>query len=237
VKEKLIKYYNGIAHSRDKWKRRNRLYHRTIRRYYQFAIPRGSSVAEIGCGTGDLLFAVKPGRGLGIDFSEEMIRIAREKFPQLEFRVADAENMDIHETFDYIIVSDLLSSLIDIQIALRSIRKMCHDKTRLIFSSFNYMWEPILKMGELIRLRQKQPYQSWLSVKDIENLLYLEGFEGIKLEKKLMLPKYVPLIGFIFNRIFANLPLLSNLDLILFLSARPVVTQHRPGTKKGTSRT
>ncbi len=227
MKEKLIKYYNGMAASRDKWKRRNRLYHKTIQKYYRFTIPPGSSVAEIGCGTGDLLFAVKPGRGLGIDFSEEMIRIARNKFPQLEFRTADAEKMDIDETFDYIIVSDLLSSLIDIQTALRNIRKMCHDKTRLIFSNFNYMWEPILKLGELIRLRQKQPSQNWLSVKDIENLLYLEGFESIKLEKKLLLPKFVPVIGFIFNRIFANLPLLNHLDLIMFLSARPVVTKHR----------
>jgi ubiquinone/menaquinone biosynthesis C-methylase UbiE len=227
MKERLIEYYNGIAGKRDKWKRRNRLYHKTIRKYYQFTIPPDSSVAEIGCGTGDLLFAVKPERGLGIDFSEEMIRIAREKFPQLEFRVADAEDMDIHEKFDYIIVSDLLSSLVDIQVALRNIRKMCHDKTRLVFSSFSYFWEPVLKFGELIRLRQKQPYQNWLSVKDIDNLLYLEGFESIKLEKKLLLPKYVPVLGYIFNRIFANLPFFNALDLILFLSAKPIVTQRR----------
>ena len=206
MKEKLIAYNDQLAPKRDKYKKRNGLYYRTIYRYYTFSIPVNSKVAEIGCGTGDLLYRVKPSIGLGIDFSGEMIRIARDKYPQLTFKVADAEDMDIMDTFDYIIVSDLLSSLRDIQAALKNIRKLCHDNTKIIFSNFNYIWEPLLKLGELFRIRQKQPLQNWLSVKDIENLLYLEGYEMIKLERKLLIPKYVPVLGFIFNRFFANLP-------------------------------
>ncbi len=223
MKEQLIEYYNRTAGSRDKWKRRNRLYHKTIRKYYLFTIPENRTVAEIGCGTGDLLHDVKPSRGLGIDFSQEMIRIARGKYPELEFRLADAEDMDIDEKFDYIIISDLLSSLIDIQAALRNIRKMCHDKTRLVFSSFNFLWEPVLRMGEFFRLRQKQPCQNWLSITDIENLLYLEGYESVKLERKLLLPKYIPIIGFIFNRILGDLPVVNHLDLIHFLTAKTLI--------------
>jgi len=226
MKEKLIQYYNGIAQTRDKWNRRNHLYHKTIRKYYQFTIPENSSVAEIGCGTGDLLHQVKPVRGLGIDFSQEMIRIAKEKYPELEFMLADAENMAIGEKFDYIIVSDLLSTLVDIQSALKNIKPMCHKGTRLVFSSFNFLWEPILKFGELIRLRQKQPHQNWLSVKDIENLLNLEWYESIKLERKLLLPKYVPILGYIFNRILANLPVINRLDLIHFIIAKPIIWEH-----------
>lgn len=223
MKEERIAYYNQIAPKRDKYKKRNRLYYRTIYKYYTFTIPAGSKVVEIGCGTGDLLYRVKPSVGLGIDFSEEMIRIAREKYPQLKFQVADAEEMDPDEKFDYVIVSDLLSSLHDIQAALKNIRKLCHNQTKVVFSSFNYIWEPFLKFGELLRIRQKQPLQNWLTIKDIENLLYLEGFEPIKLERKLMIPKYIPVLGFIFNRIFANLPGLSSLDLINFLTAKPLV--------------
>lgn len=227
MKEELISYYDRIAGTRDKWKRRNRLYHKTIQKYYRFTIPENSSVVEVGCGTGDLLNAVKPSRGLGIDFSPEMVRIASEKYPDLEFTCADAGEVKLKETFDYIIISDLLSSLIDIQATLRNIRSMCHENTRLVFSSFNYFWEPVLKFGELIGLKKKQPYQSWLSVKDIENLLHLEGYESIKLETKLLLPKFVPLIGWLFNRIFANLPLIRSLNLIIFLSARPLYEKRK----------
>jgi len=227
MREKTIEYFNRIAKSRDKWKRRNRLYHKTIRKYFQFTIPENSRVAEIGCGTGDLLHSVHPEKGLGIDFSEDMIRIAREKYPDLDFRVSDVESMEIEEKFDYIIISDLLSSLLDIQVALRNIRKMCNENTRLVLSSYNYFWEPFLKIGELIGLKKKQPFQNWLSIKDIENLLFLEGFESIKLERKLLLPKYVPVIGFIFNRILANLPVLNGLDLINFMTAKPISEGHK----------
>ncbi len=227
MKEKLIAYYNQVAPKRDKYKRRNRLYYKTIYKYYAFTIPENSKVVEIGCGTGDLLYRVKPSMGLGIDFSEEMIRLAREKYPQLVFMVKDAEDMDLKETFDYIIVSDLLSSLHDVQAVLKNIRKLCHDNTRVVFSSFNYIWEPFLKFGEMLRVRQKQPLQNWLSVKDIENLLYLEGFEMVKLERKLLIPKYIPILGFLFNRILANLPGLSSLDLINFLMAKPMVHERK----------
>ena len=222
MKEELIAYYDQVAPKRDKYKKRNRLYYRTIYKFYRFAIPENSRVVEIGCGTGDLLYRVKPSVGLGIDFSPEMIRIARQKYPSLKFLVDDAETMKVKETFDYVIVSDLLSNLHDVQAALKNIRNLCHNGTRVVFSSFNYIWEPFLKFGELLRIRQRQPLQNWLSVKDIENLLYLEGLEMIKLERKLLIPKYIPVLGFIFNRIFANLPGIRTLDLINFIMARPL---------------
>ena len=227
MKENLIDYYNRIAPKRDKYKKRNLLYYNTIYKYYKFSIPVNSKVAEVGCGTGDLLFRVKPSVGLGIDFSQEMIRIAREKYPQLTFRVADAENMDLQETFDYVIVSDLLSSLQDIQKALHNIRKLCHANTKVVFSTFNYVWEPLLKLGEVFHIRLKQPLQNWLTVRDLENLLYLEGFETVKLERKLLIPKYVPVLGFISNRILANLPFFRSLSLINFLTAKPLVHERQ----------
>ncbi len=223
MKERLIAYYDQVAPKRDKYKKRNRLYYRTIYKFYRFAIPENSRVVEIGCGTGDLLYRVKPSVGLGIDFSREMVRIARQKYPSLRFLVDDAETMEVKETFDYIIVSDLLSNLNDVQAALKNIRSLCHNGTRVVFSSFNYIWEPFLKIGEFLRIRQRQPLQNWLTVKDIENLLYLEGLEMIKLERKLLIPKYLPVLGYVFNRIFANLPGIRTLDLINFITARPLV--------------
>jgi ubiquinone/menaquinone biosynthesis C-methylase UbiE len=223
MKENQYAYYDRIAPRRDRYKKRNRLYYRTLYKYYRFSIPEGSRVVEIGCGTGDLLYRVKPARGLGIDFASEMIRIARGKYPQLEFQVGDAEDLRIEEKFDYVIVSDLLTSLHDVQAALKSMRKLCHNQTKIIFSNFNYIWEPLLRFGELMRIRQKQPLQNWLTVKDIENLFYLEGYEMIKLERKLLIPKYLPVIGFIFNRIFANLPGIRSLDLINFITAKPAI--------------
>lgn len=51
-------------------------YHKRLVELYRFAVPDGMKVLEIGCGNGDLLAALNPARGLGIDFSPAMVELA-----------------------------------------------------------------------------------------------------------------------------------------------------------------
>ncbi len=220
-KSELIGYYNNSASDRLKWKKRNAFFQRFIEKSYSFIIPENSKVLEIGCGTGDLLNAVKPFYGVGIDYSERMIEIAKDRFPGLHFYIDDIEDLSLTETFDYIILSDLIGSLWDIQLALKNVKTLCHSKTRIIISYYNFLWEPVLKMGEWLGLKKKQPLQSWLTIKDIEALLLLADFETIKVEKKLLVPKYIPLINGLFNTFLGNLPLINQLCLSRFIVARP----------------
>jgi ubiquinone/menaquinone biosynthesis C-methylase UbiE len=221
----IFDYFEKTAPKRDKWKRRNRFYQRTIERQFAFIIPEGSVVLELGCSTGDLLNAVKPKKGIGVDFSKSAIDIAKQKYPQFEFHLADALDFTPKETIDYIIISDLLTSLWDVQSFFSKVRSYVTPRTKIIISSFNYIWEPVLKMGETIGLKAKQPLQNWLSIKDIENLLHLENFEIIKVEKKLLFPKYIPIFNLIVNKFLANLPGFNSLDLIQFITARPVYSE------------
>lgn len=218
-------YFEQIAPKRDKWKKRNRYYQKTIERQFAFIIPEGSTVLELGCSTGDLLNAVKPGKGIGVDFSATAIDIARQKYPHLEFQVADAMEFTPDIAIDYIIVSDLITSLWDVQAFFRKLRSYVNPRTKIIISTYNYLWEPLLKLGENIGLKAKQPLQNWLSIKDIENVLYLENFEVIKVERKLLLPKYIPVVNYVVNKFLANLPIINQLDLIRFISARPVYAE------------
>jgi ubiquinone/menaquinone biosynthesis C-methylase UbiE len=215
-------YFNSIAPVRKKWKKKRKYYNRSLERYFSFFIPSGSRVLEIGCGTGELLNAVKPLYGVGIDFSEEMINIARESFPEYKFMVDDIEELQLNEKFDYIIMSDLTMSLWDIQRAFQCLDNVCHEKTKIVISNYNFLWEPILKLAEKLKLKLKQPNQNWLSTQDVSNLLHLTGFEVIKTERKIHIPFYIPLLTPLFNVCFANLPLLNRLNLVSFIVARPV---------------
>jgi len=221
----ILDYFETTAYKRDKLKKRNRFYQRTIERQFAFIIPEGATVLELGCSTGDLLNAVKPGKGIGVDFAPSVIEIAKQKYPHLEFQVADALDFTPELAIDYIIVSDLITSLWDVQAFFRKLRSYVNPRTKIIISSFNYIWEPVVKLGETFGLKAKQPLPNWLTIKDIENVLHLENFEIIKVERKLLLPKYIPIFNLIFNKFLANLPGFNSLDLIQFISARPVYSE------------
>lgn len=231
-REQIKLYFESTAKVRLIWKKRNRFYHKSLEKYFSFVIPEGSRVLELGCGTGDLLAAVKPGYGVGVDFSHEMLAIACSSYPHLHFVQGDIEEFSLPadlelctQKIDYVILSDLLHVLWDLQAALHKLRDYCHPGTRVVISNYNYLWEPLLKFGEFIRLKQPSPNSNWLSHYDICNLLEIEGFTIITNYRKLLLPKYIPLLNYFLNRFLVNLPLINNLGLINFIVARPVVNE------------
>jgi SAM-dependent methyltransferase len=218
----MKQYFDSIAPERKKWKKKNWYYYALLEKYFKFIIPGSTNVLEIGCGTGELLNAVNPKTGVGVDFSEKMIEIAKSLFNNLNFMVQDGERLSLDKKFDYIIISDLINTANDVQLLLENIRSVSNPDSKIIISNYNYFWEPILKFGELIRVKAKQPLNNWLSIKDIENLLALEGFEIIKTERKILLPKYIPIISWFFNKFIANIPLINRLTLVNFIVVRRI---------------
>jgi ubiquinone/menaquinone biosynthesis C-methylase UbiE len=221
-KQTVRQFYSTTAGTREKWQKRNSFYHNSLKRYFSFMVPQGSRVLELGCGLGDLLYSVKPSYGVGIDFADEIILHARTRFPELNFYSGDAEALTLEEQFDYIILSDLVGCLWDVQKAFHEIRRLCHAQTRIVISTYNFLWEPLMIMGEKLRIKLPQPRQNWLSRADIMTLLHLEGFEVVTVQKKLLLPKYIPLLNTVVNSFIANLPFVNNLDLVNIIVARPL---------------
>lgn len=216
-----IRYYDELASRRDIFRKRNSYYHTEgVEKAYHFIIPEGASVLEIGCGTGDLLAAVKPARGLGIDFSPKMIAHAQEKHPHLEFCEMDAEVLELDETFDFVIISGLLGDLEDIQNFLIRLHQVTRPDTRVIIDYHNHLWEPLLTLSERIGLKMPLRLQNWLPLEDIENLLMLSGFDVVKKNYRMLLPKRIPLLSTLCNRILANLPGFRKLCLFTLLVAR-----------------
>lgn len=59
------------------WRKKNLSYYQDIEKTHQFFIPPNSDVLAIGTGLGDLLNAVKPRIGHGIDINKEAIEAAK----------------------------------------------------------------------------------------------------------------------------------------------------------------
>ena len=228
TKEERIKYFDSVAEEREKWREKGAYYHKQLEKYLRYLIPPDSSVIEIGCGTGDLLAALNPKRGLGIDISPKMIEVAREKFPHLEFETGDFEDLQIEEKFDYVVSVETIGHVDDIQLAFKELHKVCKPETRVIIIYYNYLWEPVLKFAEAVGLRMKQPLQHWLPIEDIASLLFLNDFEVIKKGYRFLLPVYIPFLSTFLNRFLANMPFFWKLSLNEILIARPMNIRKTP---------
>ncbi|MGD8387550.1 MAG: bifunctional class I SAM-dependent methyltransferase/glycosyltransferase family 2 protein [Desulfobacteraceae bacterium] len=222
-KKEIVQRFEGLAEDRAVWKEKNRYYYLDRERYMRFLVPEGASVLELGCGTGDLLHALKPSRGVGVDFSGEMLQQAKDRYPDLEFVQDDIEDLKgVQGTFDFVILDDVIGHLQDIEETLRGLRSVCRPDTRVIITYYNFLWEPVLKLGELIGRKMPEEHQNWLATEDIANLLHLEQFQVVKTECRLLLPKRIPWVSEFVNRYIAPLPGLRKLALCRYIVARPL---------------
>ncbi|MEL6605274.1 MAG: glycosyltransferase [Cyanobacteria bacterium J06614_10] len=237
-KQAILDHFNHAAPSIDRWRAINRYYYQDLAELHQFLIPAGSRVLAIGCGMGDLLSAIRPSVGVGVDISPVMVNLAQHNYPYLRFYCADAETLtpedigylsdgpvegpiDEPQTFDYIICSNAASYFSNIQTAFNRLKPFCTAQTRLIITFHNYLWEPVLKLGEAIGQRRPQPPQNWLSMDDVNNLLRITGYTPLKRGRRMLMPRRIPGLSYAINRYLAPLPGIKHLCLTNFVVARP----------------
>jgi SAM-dependent methyltransferase len=224
ARQRRVGQLDAVAAERDRWRRRNAFYYRSIEELARFIVPEGARVLEIGCGTGDLLAALRPSEGVGVDVAPAMVERARGKHPHLEFVVGDAETLDVPalsgRTFDYIVMSDVVGQLSDVWSAFRALRRFANPRTRLLVTYYNFVWEPVLRLGERFGLKMPVEQQNWLGMADLRNLLELNHFEIIRAGTANLLPVGVPLLARFANRYLARAPILRHLALTQFFVAR-----------------
>ncbi len=214
-----VAHWDAIARKRDGWRGMGRWYHQRLAEIYRFHIPPHSRVLELGCADGKLLAALNPARGVGVDFSAEMIRRAKQKHPHLEFIETDAHDLSaINETFDVIILSDLVNDLWDVQRVFQGIRKLCAPRTRILLNFYSRLWQLPLSIAQRLGLATPDLYQNWLTREDIRGLMRLAGFEPVQITQEILFP--LPLGG-LANKFLVRLWPLHHLALSNFVIARP----------------
>ena len=169
----LKSIYDSLANNRGKWIEKNKYYYNQLLHLIKSHIEPQRNVIEVGCEIGYFVGSINARKSLGIDISQKMIDNARQLFPHVDFIVHDTEDVsEINEKFDYVLLINSIGDFFNVQIALKNIRKITTPKTRLIIIYYNHLWEPLIKIAEMIRLKVIHKSQNWLSPPDIENLLY-----------------------------------------------------------------
>ena len=196
-------------------------------KFMRFLIPPGKRVLELGCGRGDLLAALQPSYGVGVDFGARTIAKANQLHPNLHFVFGDAEDpatlAPIQGPFDYIVIADTIGMFEDIDGTLRQVHHLCAPSTRIIISYYSHLWEPLLKLAEFAGLRRKQPQVNFIATADFLNLLDLADFEVISQEQRQLIPLRWLGLGTFVNRYIAPLPGIRRLCLRTYIVGRPVL--------------
>ena len=223
-KQLILHHVDQIADRREYWIDRNRYYYRDDRAYMKFLIQPGQRVLELGCGVGDLLSALKPAYGVGVDLSQRMVEQAKFRYPGLHFFHGDIEDPEflatVEGTFDVIVLSDTVGYLDDCARTLEYLHRFCTRDTRVIIAYYAWFWEPILKLGEKFGLKMPSVEMNWLSTEDMMGFLHLAGFEPVKREWRQIFPKSLLGVGALLNRFVGTLPMARRLCLRNYVVAR-----------------
>jgi 2-polyprenyl-3-methyl-5-hydroxy-6-metoxy-1,4-benzoquinol methylase len=201
-------------------------YRRLIVKAYQNIIPENSTILEVGCNQGDLLQSLKPSIGVGIDFCNIAIAAGKTKYPNLTLIEGDAHSFKIPAfKFDYIILSDVINDVFDVQTVLENILQYCSSETRVVFNFYNHFWNIPLSIVRKIGLAKPVLNQNWLTKLDVKNILEISGFEPLKNWEEVIAPLYIPLISSFLNKYLGKIPPFSWLCLANFGIAKPNIVQ------------
>jgi ubiquinone/menaquinone biosynthesis C-methylase UbiE len=214
-----VEHWDAVAKKRDHWKGMGKWYHRRLTEIYQFLVHPQQRVLEIGCGAGSLLARLNPSRGVGVDFSAEMIARAQQRHPEFEYYQLDAHDLSALEgEFDVVILSDTVNDLWDVQRALEQLKRFCAPQTRVILNFYSHLWQVPLNAAQSLNLAAPMQSQNWLTPADADNMLHLAGFESVRQWQEVLFP--LPLGG-LANRYLVKMWPLKSFALSNFVIARP----------------
>jgi hypothetical protein len=140
-----------------------------------FLIPSSASVFEVGVGSGYLLGLLNGARKGGCDLSPEQARTAAGRLPDAEILTAAGEDFAGVHPYDCVVMADTVNEAVDVQKMFENALHIAHPETRLVVTSMNSLWRPILSLARRMGCRIAMPEQNWLAPDDVRDLLELAG--------------------------------------------------------------
>ena len=123
------------------------------------------------------------------------------RHPGLRFLVADAAAMRLSETFDYVMIPDVIEHLADIPGTFQALLGICHPGTRVVLTCVNPLWAPVLHLAERLKMKMPEGDHRWLPKREIVRIARDRGFTLAVHRGRILLPKRIPLLSSLLNRL------------------------------------
>ena len=215
-------HFDLIAKDYDKWKKKNAYYYNSIKSLIGKVVRTRSKVLDVGCATGEILASTNPAEGVGIDISPELIGIARSKFPQHTFICSSIEKFQYQEKFDYIIMVDLMDHVYDVMDVFKSLYKFCHPRTKIILTTINPWWEPVLSFMEKIGAKMPEGPHNFIEKRNLTKLIELLDFSISYSGYILLFPKRIPGLSYLANTIGVKIWGINKFSFVQYMVVHPM---------------
>ena len=175
-KEKVLNYYNDIAQSYDS-SRFSNTYGNFIDRQERIFLDRGltsKNTLNLGCGTGRFMEYCST----GIDFSAEMLKVAKKNFPEGEYFLGSADTtLFNNDQFDNVICFHVLMHLTpkETEAIFREVNRILKPGRTFIFDYPSAEWRKLTRYkannwhgGNAFRkkvMRELAHTQNWKEIK------------------------------------------------------------------------
>lgn len=198
AKTAVEKHFDEVAAKYDFYTEKRELHYSTLKKLLKSIIPRGKTVFEIGCGTGDLIASLNPKSGYGFDISSEMIRLAKTKYRggrNLEFSTEWPKGK-----FDYIFMSDVIEHLESPNETFKKISGLMDSKTVFINTMMNPIWEPIEAVYNFFGWKMPEGPHNRIKYRELRIMIENVGMRIIKHDYMLLMPIKIPILTNFMNR-------------------------------------
>lgn len=226
VRDARREHQEMFVADRDEHIQSNRYFYDHLKRVLQFTVEPGKHVLDVRCETGHLLASVRPSYGVGVEISNAMVERASRQHPELHFVQSDPEDLELNQTFDYILFNHIFDT-VDILKALERIKRHCTSETRIVVVNYNHGWTPILELASKLGLRSQFVEPNWISENDIRGFLKLAGLRPVRIHRWMLFPKWIPGLSWLLNGLLARLPGLRRLCMMQIMVARMVAEPKR----------
>jgi SAM-dependent methyltransferase len=171
------------------------------------------SILDVGCGPG-YVSAAAAERGavpIGLDFSKEMIAIAKKMFPRIDFQEGDAQNLPFADkTFDRVVANFALLHLADPERAMAEANRVLKTGGRFAFTTWAKISEnPFVKLVDDaiqahanvdVDLPPGPPFYLFENEEEFRKALEQAGLDGASMTFRVHTIKWrVPTARFIFD--------------------------------------
>lgn len=158
--------------------------------------------------------------------SSKNIVIKKSKIKEFTKKLKN-KNKEDFEDIEYLIILDPFNEIYDIVDFLTVVKKKFPHNCKILFYNFNYLWTPIFKISNLIKIIKIKKETKYFTDKNIESFLNSSGWEKIKNVNNFILPFRVPFLSFIIENVLIKLPFLNMLSFCSMYSAQKSNISHK----------